>query len=212
MDYRYIASQIKGSSNKNGSFPIHCLELIHENSVTTFEVGLQDDESEFFVCLIEELGNKCFHIYGVDSGGSIFLLTELSASKTASVVLSFFKDDKEVADTLFSMFVGEESHDVKYLSKFGAWVARNDLKEVVIATRCDSEFSRLINRNEGHFAVVCKDNFDRETKAEYFATGNYVNKGAAEAKAAELNQGVAVGDGDFYAVVALPYELFTPDF
>lgn len=212
MDYRHITAQIKDSSNKNGVFPIQCLELIHENSITTFEVGLQDDGSKFFICLIEELGNKRFRIHGVDSGGSIFLLSELSASETTTVVLSFFKDDKEAADTLFNMFVGEESHDVKHLSKFGVWVARNDLKEVVITTRCDSEFSRLINRNEDHFAVVCKDNFDREIKAEYFVTGNYVNKGAAEAKAKEFNELSGVDAEEFYDVVTLPYELFTPDF
>lgn len=113
---------------------------------------------------------------------------------------------------MFHKFITEGSTDVKYLQRFSTWVARDDQGDMLILED-QTEIESLINRNEGHFAVVRKDAFDRETKFERFVTGNFSSEKAAILKAEDMNKAVDQNiTGDFFEVVKLPYKLFTPDF
>lgn len=211
MNYQHIFNSIKSSSSKQ-QFPIQTLELVNGDTITLIQVGLTMEGTDCYPVHIEDIGNGCFRIYAVDSSGGVFLLEEITASISTSIFKTYFKNEQEIAEAMFHKFITEGSTDVKYLQRFSTWVARDDQGDMLILGD-QTEIESLINRNEGHFAVVCKDAFDRETKFERFVTGNFSSEKAAILKAEDMNKAVDQNiTGDFFEVVKLPYKLFTPDF
>lgn len=211
MIYQHIFNTIKTSSSKQ-QFPIQTLELVNGDAITVIQVGLTMEGSDCYPAHIEDLDNGCFRVYAVDSSGGVFLLEEITASISTSVFKTYFKNEQEVSEAMFHKFITEGSTDVKYLQRFSTWVTRDEQGDMLILEE-QSEIQDFINRNRDQFAVICKDAFDRETKFERFASGNFTSEKAAILKAEELNKQFSSDvSGDYFEVVKLPYKLYTPDF
>lgn len=211
MFYQRIFTAMKAAADQV-QHPIQTLELVDGETVTLIEVGLAIEGFDFYPVRIEDLGCGCFRVYAVDSSGVVFLLEEIVASTSTTIHKTFFKNEREIAEALFHKFVVEGSTDVKFLQRISTWVSRDDAGYVVVPVE-QSEIEHLINRNEGHFAIVCKDAHDREYKQERFVTGNLFSDREALAKVAELNKVAETNaTGNFYEVVKLPYKLYTPDY
>lgn len=221
MDMEYFFNTFE--SNLTGaSAPIRSLELVHSGAIFKFDVGrsyrddvvkietLRSTLPDIVIVHIEEMGQNNFNIYSMDEDNRIYLSSSVSASESSAVSKTYFRSYGEWAQLIFSRMVPEESNSVKEL--FGSWVARDSKKEIVFVDK-QEDVALLLNRNVGHHAVICKDNFDRENRPERFVSGDFSQRGEAEKEAERLNNlyGGEYSE-DYFEVVTLPYDLFMPDF
>lgn len=224
MEMKSFYNQFKRNFLSPVRTPIQSLELFLPDVSLRFEVGRVYGEESLVkygllpptstmqsstIAFIQELGERVFGVYAMRETGEVFLLNEIQVSISTTVTKTFFNTEKDWAETVFSGVIPEGSTSVRLL--YGFWFVRDDDDKITVAEA--SDLSKFMNRNVGHFTVVCTDNFDRENRPERFVLENFEQKEEAERKAAMLNDRFGgENSDDYFKVVTLPYQLFEPDF
>lgn len=199
------------------ALPIKSVRLLDVNGsqITSYTVGESPKvfKDSFKIFMIDDVSSrtddKGFDIYAISEDSTPFVYSSVIPSVAGSVFIEYFETHAEAYEAMFGNYIPQGSTDVKYLTKLSfMWLARNSQDEIFEVPR--KELSELINRNIGDFAVVAKDNYDRETVSEFFVSGN-LSEDNAKGVADKYNTENKIGEHYFQAV-RLPYKLFEPDF